>query len=81
MPTYLSTGYCTLKGWYRSAEEQPQPACPEIMVKQIAKQVELYAGAPPMGAALPFNFPHFVIPDDMPTDEEVQKVVRGLQNR
>jgi hypothetical protein len=33
-----------------------------------------------MGEALPFNFPHFEISDDMPTDSEIQKVVGGLRN-
>ncbi len=33
-----------------------------------------------MGEALPFNFPHFEICDDMPTDSEIQKVVGGLRN-
>ncbi len=46
----------TLKGWYRSAEDRPPPACPETMVKQMAECVELYVMAPPMGEALPFNF-------------------------
>ncbi len=33
-----------------------------------------------MGAALPFNFLHFEISNNMPTDSEVQTVVRGLKN-
>ena len=33
-----------------------------------------------MGEALPFNFPHFEISDNMPTDSEVRTVVRGLRN-
>jgi hypothetical protein len=70
----------TLKGWYRLVEDWPLPVCPETMVKQMAKHVELYARVPPMGAALPFNFPHFEISDNMPTDSEMQMVVRGLKN-
>jgi hypothetical protein len=70
-----------LKGWYRLAEDQPPPASPKIMVRQMAKHVELYARAPPMGEALPFNFLHFEIFDIMPTDSEIQKVVGGLRNR
>ncbi len=54
--------------------------CPETMVKQTAERVELYARVPPLGAALPFNFLYFEISDDMPTDSEVQMVVRGLKN-
>jgi hypothetical protein len=34
-----------------------------------------------MGAALPNNFPHFVMSDHMPTDSEMHTVVRGLKNR
>ncbi len=34
-----------------------------------------------MGAALPHNFPHFKISNNMPTDSEMRRVVRGLQNR
>jgi hypothetical protein len=69
-----------LKGWYRLAEDQPPPASPETMVRQMAKHVEMYARAPPMGEALPFSFPHFEICNDMPTDSEIRKVVGGLRN-
>ena len=43
------------------------------MVKQMAERVELYMRAPPMGEAQPFNFPHFKISDNMPTDSELCK--------
>jgi hypothetical protein len=33
-----------------------------------------------MGAALPYNFPHFKISNDMPTDAGMRTVVRGLKN-
>jgi hypothetical protein len=42
-----------LKGWYRVAENCPPPACPETMVKQTAKCMELYTRAPPMGTPPP----------------------------
>jgi hypothetical protein len=74
--SHLSNGavkeaWRALKGWYRLAEDQPPPASPKTMVRQTAKRVELYARALPMGEALPFNFPHFKIPNDMPTDSEL----------
>jgi hypothetical protein len=83
--SHLSNGavkeaWRALKGWYRLAEDRPPPASPKTMVRQTAERVELYARAPPMGEALPFNFPHFKISDDMPTDSEIQKVVGGLRN-
>ncbi len=83
--SHLSNGamkeaWRTLKGWYRLAEDQPSPACPETMVKQMAKCMELHARAPPMGAALPHNFPHFEVSDDMPTDSELHTMVRRLKN-
>ncbi len=34
-----------------------------------------------MGVALPHNFLHFEISNNMPTDSEIRTVVRGLQNR
>ncbi len=46
----------------------------------MAKHVELYAWAPPMGMALSFNFPHFAIPDGIPTNKEICAVVVGLEN-
>ncbi len=46
----------------------------------MAKRIEFYARAPLMGAALPHNFPHFKIFDNMPTDSKMCTVVRGLQN-
>ncbi len=62
------------------AEDRPPPASPKTMVRQMAEHVELYGRAPPMGEALPFNFLHFEVSDNMPTDSEVQKVVGGLRN-
>ncbi len=76
----MKEAWRNLKGWYRLAEDRPPPASPKTMVKQMAKRVELYVRAPPMGEALPFKFPHFEISDDMPTDSEVQKVVGALRN-
>jgi hypothetical protein len=83
--SHLSNGavkeaWQALKGWYRLAEDQPPPASPKTMVRQTTEHVELYTRAPPMGEALSFNFLHFEISDDMPTDSEVQKVVGGLRN-
>jgi hypothetical protein len=83
--SHLSNGavkeaWSNLKGWYRWVEDQPLPACPDTMVKHTAKRVELYARAPPMGAALPYNFPHFEISNNMPTNSEMRTVVRGLKN-
>ncbi len=83
--SHLSNGamkeaWRALKGWYRLAEDQPPPASPKTMVKQTAERVELYARAPSKGEALPFDFPHFEISDDMPKDSEIQKVVGGLRN-
>ncbi len=74
--SHLSNGavketWRALKGWYRLAKDQPPPASPKTMVRQTAERVELYARAPPMGEALPFNFLHFEISDDMPTDSEI----------
>ena len=64
----------------RSAEDQPLPTCPETMVRQMAEHVELNPRAPPMREALPFDFPHFEISNDVPTDSELRKVVRVLKN-
>jgi hypothetical protein len=76
----MKEAWRTLQGWCRLAEDRPPPAGPETMVKQTAKCMELYARVSPMGAALPFNLLHFKISNDMPTDSEVQLVVRGLKN-
>jgi hypothetical protein len=69
-----------LKGWYRAAENCPPSACSETMAKQMAKRVELYTRAPPMGTPLPFNFPYFKIPDGIPTDNEIRAMVLGLKH-
>jgi len=50
------------------------------MVRQMAEHVELNPRAPPMREALPFDFPHFEISNDVPTDSELRKVVRVLKN-
>ncbi len=69
-----------LKGWYQAAEDHPPPACPETMTKQMAERLELYTRAPSMGTPLPFNFPHFEIPDGVPTDNKIREVVLGLKS-
>jgi hypothetical protein len=84
--SHLSNGavkeaWRTIKGWYRVAEDRPPPAFPETMAKQMAKCMELYARAPPMGNSLPFNFPYFEIPDGVPTNKEIRAMVLGLNNR
>ncbi len=76
----MKEAWSNLKGGYRLEEDQSPPACPETMVKQMAEHMELYARSPPTGVALPYNFPHFKISDDMPTDSEMRTVVRGLKN-
>ncbi len=76
----MKEAWRTLKGWYRSAEDRPPPACHDTMVRQMAKRVELYARAPPLGPPLPYNFPSFAIVDELPSDAKVRKVVRGLRN-
>jgi hypothetical protein len=83
--SHLSNGalkkvWHALKGWYRVVEDCPAPACPKMMEKQPAKCVELYAWAPPMEVALPFNFPHFTIPDGVPTNKKIRAVVSGLKD-
>jgi hypothetical protein len=62
------------------AVDRPPPACHDTMVKQRAERVDLYVRAPPLGPPLPYNFPSFAIPDDLPLDSKVPKVVRGLKN-
>jgi hypothetical protein len=52
--SHLSNGamkeaWRALKGWYRSAEEQPPPTCPETMVKQTVERMDLSQGLPPWG--------------------------------
>jgi hypothetical protein len=75
----VKEAWSNLKGWYRSVEDLPPPACSETMVKQTAERVELYVRAPSMGAVLPYNFPHFEISDNMPSDSEMRTVVRGVK--
>jgi hypothetical protein len=76
----MKEAWRALKRWYWAVEDRPPPACPETMVKQMAKHVELYTSAPPMGTSLPFNLPYFKIPDGVPTNEEIRAVVLGLKN-
>ncbi len=83
--SHLSNGamkeaWQALKGWYRVAEDHPPPACPETMAKQMAKRMELYARAPPMGTSLPFNFLYYEISDGVPTNKKIRAVVSGLKN-
>ena len=69
-----------LKGWYCAASEQAPTASPMSLAAQIAERVALYGKVPSLREPLPIHVNKIGIPDGVPSDQELRKVMRGLQN-
>ncbi len=69
-----------LKGWFRSAEDQPPKPCRETLAKQKQERIDLYAVRTPHGEMLPFHVDPAPVPDAAPTDSELRMVVGQLRN-
>jgi hypothetical protein len=59
----IQESFCHLKGWYKAALETTTRPCPQTMVKQMAKRVDLYRQRDPPREPLPINI------DPIPVDD------------
>ena len=69
-----------LKGWYRPASKQAPTASFMSLAAQTAEGVALYGGVPSPGEPLPIHGDKVDIRDGVPSNRELQEVVRGLRN-
>ena len=70
-----------LKGWYRSATDQPPKPCHLMMTRLTEERTELYAKVPTPGGRFPIVVDPFSVPDVKPMDGEVRDGVRWLRNK
>ena len=69
-----------LKEWYQAAGDlAPSPA--RVTIKWItAGQVDLYSYVPPLGANISISVEPSPMDDSVPTEDEIEWVVKRLQN-
>jgi hypothetical protein len=76
----VQEAFCHLKGWYRAASETTTCLCPQMMVRQTAEQIALYALRNSPGEPLPINIDPIPVDDGTPMDSEVRAAVQDLTN-
>jgi hypothetical protein len=69
-----------LKEWYHLAEDWVPKPCPEMLVKQTDKRIQLYTAVPPPGWAMQLNVDPSGVPDAAPSNSELRAVVGQLHN-
>jgi hypothetical protein len=69
-----------LKGWYRSATNQPPKPCHLTMTCLTTKRTELYEKVPTPGGLFPIVVDPFPVRDVIPMDSKIQDGVRWLRN-
>ena len=74
----VQKAFCHLKGWYWAASETTTRPCPQAMVQQTAKWVELYAQRDSPGDPLPINIDPLLLNDVAPSDKEIREAAGGL---
>jgi hypothetical protein len=82
---YLSTKqpkevWWCLKGWYRSATNQPPKPCHLTMTRLTEERTALYARVPFLGGHFPIVVNPFLIWDKLPTDSKMRDGVQRLWN-
>jgi hypothetical protein len=70
----------SLKGWYKAATDRAPKASKMSLAAQTAKRIALYGRVASKGDPIPIHVNKANIPDDIPSDRELQAVLRELQN-
>ena len=68
-----------MKGWYRAAAKRGPPPARATLERITAEQMELYRRVPPPGENIPVNVDPTNIDDSVPTEDEVEEVVKKLR--
>jgi hypothetical protein len=61
-------------------EDRAPKASHDTLTRQTEERITLYARVPPAGEMLSINVQPFDINDNVPSNSEIRKVVRELQN-
>ena len=69
-----------LKGWYRAAVDRAPSPDPATLKRIMAERVDLYRYVPPLGANIPIYVEPLPVEDSVPTEDEIEWVVKRLQN-
>jgi hypothetical protein len=69
-----------LKGWYRSATNQPPKLCHLTMTHLTKERTALYARVPTPGGRFPIVVDPFFVQDKLPTDSKIRDGVQRLWN-
>ena len=70
----------TFKGWYKASTKHALKASKMSLAAQTAKHIALYRRVASKRDPIPIYVNKVDIPDDIPSDAELQAVVRELQN-
>jgi len=76
----IQEAYRHLKGWYRAETEVEVRPCFQMMERQPAERVALYARRTSPREPLPINITPVPLPDGTPTDSEVRIAAGELSN-
>jgi hypothetical protein len=83
--SHLATGDCketwrSIKSWYHSVEDCPPKPNYQWMEALMQECINLYMAETLLGALIPINVNPFAVNDNVPTDGEIQEVVKCLCN-
>ena len=69
-----------LKGWYCDDKDRAPQPCFQTVDKQTLERMELYRERASPGDPISINVDPFEIQDEMPDDDNIRGVVKGLKN-
>ena len=69
-----------MKGWYRVAVDRAPPPARITLERITAERVDLYSYVPPPGENTPVSIEPFPVYDSLPTEDNIEWVVKRLQN-
>ena len=69
-----------LKGWYWAAVDRSLPPARVTFERITAEWVDFYNYVPPLGANISISVEPFLVDDLVPTEDEIEWVVKRLQN-
>ena len=80
-PNRVSKAYEVLQRWYRHSGDRPPKPSRKDLNKVTAEWQTLYTRPPqPYGEEIPVTGHHDPINDEIPTEDEIARAVRGLKN-
>ena len=78
-PPLTQEAWHRLQGWYKAAVDRPPPPARATLKRVTAEQARLYSRVPPPGYNIPVTIDPFKVEDGVPSEAEVEWVVKRLQ--